>query len=59
MRCTMQIPHDIPNSQFIAPRKQQDDADFPLAIPAAVVVNETGKWPEIVGYHWHPIEDAA
>ena len=35
------------------------DADFPLTTPAAIVVNETGKWPEIVSYHWQPLEEAA
>lgn len=35
-----------------AEAKQWIDAGYPLAAPAAIVINETGKWPEIVGYHW-------
>ena len=30
-----------------------------LAVPAAVRVNETGKYPEIIGYAWEPIAEAA
>jgi DNA repair protein RadD len=30
-----------------------------LAFPAAIRVNETGKFPEIVGYLWQPVEVAA
>ena len=42
-----------------AEAKEWLDADYPLSMPAAIVINETGKWPEIVGYHWQPELEAA
>lgn len=42
-----------------AEAKEWLDAGYPLEAPAAIVINESGKWPEIVGYHWQPIEEAA
>ena len=44
------LPH-LPKST--AEAKEWVDADYPLTMPAAIVINETGKWPEIVGYHWN------
>jgi DNA repair protein RadD len=35
------------------------ESGFRLATPEAVRVNETGKFPEIVGYIWEPLEVAA
>jgi DNA repair protein RadD len=36
-----------------------DRAESQLLTPSAIRVNETGKYPEIVGYAWEPIAEAA
>ena len=51
------LGHKLPGST--AEAKEWLDAGYPLAAPDAIVINESGKWPEIVGYHWEPQREAA
>lgn len=55
-RCERRFSDCIPDSAIQCIDWQQNER-LELAVPTAITINETGKYPEIVKYHWEPLNE--